>query len=102
MVAETPAFIDTMKVFMEEITPKEDYPDDGVEVVDDLAYLSQLLQKIEAACGDYDENAIEEILEELRNGKWSHNVLDLIAKIDEQLLHSEFDEILESIKQFME
>ena len=103
IAAETPAFLSMLKAYAEELTPKEEKPADdevAADVADDMQSLGEMLAKIKAACGQYDENAIEAFLAELRKTTWSQRVMDLLDRIEEHLLHSGFEEIADEIDMF--
>jgi len=100
IISETPAFVDSLRAFADELTPKEE-PAGEEPAVQDFSRLSDVLLKIKAACGQYDESAAEEALAELKGVSWTQQIKDLLEKIDELLLHSEFDEIAEEIDGFM-
>ena len=101
IIAETPVFLKPLKVFVEELTPKEQTDDDDA-APDDLQYLADMLLKIKAACDDYDESAADYVLTELKKAAWSRQTRDFLAKIDEQLLHCDFDDISRDISEFTE
>jgi hypothetical protein len=60
-----------------------------------------MLLVIKASCEEYDENTADENLSELKKTQWSRQTKELLDTIAEHLLHSDFDEIVDSINQFM-
>jgi CheY-like chemotaxis protein len=97
--AETPAFIESLRAAVEEIRPKKKKTvgkDD-----EDKPRLTTTLLAIKAACKDYDEQTADKALIELRKKAWSPQTNELLAKIAENLLHSNFDEINEDIDKFL-
>jgi CheY-like chemotaxis protein len=97
----TSAFTDSLHAVVEELRPKTEIV--AIEKADeDKAYLNELLLTIKTACADYDEKTAEAALEELRKTTWSQQTNEFLSKIAEQLLHSDFDEIVDSINKFME
>ena len=58
-----------------------------------LADKHQLLSQIQISCQDYDTDAIEACLEMLKQGSPDSTILELIDKLHDHLLHSEFEEI---------
>jgi len=63
--------------------------------------LEEKLAVISAACLEYDGSAAEAALVKLREKAWSARTLGLLASVSEKLLHSDFDEIVEEISEFM-
>jgi len=101
LTSETPAFLVSLKEYTDELikqTKKDVVPDAD----DDTALLNETLQKIKAACEEYDENAADEALSELRKANWSQQTNEFLSTIAEQLLHSDFDEVVASIEKFTE
>jgi len=95
--SDTPAFLDALSAYTEELKPKA--KEDAVEASDeDKAFLTQMLDAIKTACGEYDEQAADKALEGLRQKTWSRGTGELLDKIAEMLLHSDFDEIVELLK----
>ena len=94
ITAETPAFLDSLRAYVDEITPKEDEGGD-VATDEDPAFLREKMSAIKAACEEYDESAAEKILAELRLKTWSQPTKEVLNNISKLLLHSEFDEIAE-------
>jgi signal transduction histidine kinase/CheY-like chemotaxis protein/HPt (histidine-containing phosphotransfer) domain-containing protein/ferredoxin len=98
--AETPAFIESLRAVIEEIRPKKGK---SIEKDDeDKPRLTTMLMAIKAACEDYDEKAADKVLAELRKTAWSQQTNELLGKIAEQLLHSNFDEVADDIDKFLE
>jgi HPt (histidine-containing phosphotransfer) domain-containing protein len=107
MAIETPAFLELLKTFVNEITPKEETAGEEVVIgdqvlIEDKQYLTDMLLKIKIACGEYNESAVEGTLAELKKITWSKQVKELFNKMDEQLLHSDFDEIIIDINKLIE
>ncbi|MCL2575154.1 MAG: PAS domain-containing protein [Defluviitaleaceae bacterium] len=101
ITAETPAFLTDLTAFIESIKPNE--TDNGVDVADeDIVLLNEKLNVIKAAAQDYDEVAIEVAFEELKQKQWSKTTKELFGKIDELLLHSDFDVILTTVGKFLD
>jgi len=101
ITSETLAFINALRIFTEEITPaKKTVANDAVD--EDKPYLLEKLLIIKTACEEYDESAAEEALTELRKKAWPQQTEELLDKIFEQLLCSDFDEIVTGINMFTE
>ena len=97
--SETEAFLDSLQSYLDEFShvAKTTLIDDADE---DRSYLLDQLQIIRIACVDYNESIAESVLEELRSRAWSQKTKELLGVIAEQLLHSDFDEIVELIDGF--
>jgi len=50
------------------------------------------MRVIQVACEAYDNKAAENALAELRQRKWPHRNNELLDRISEHLLHSDFEE----------
>jgi CheY-like chemotaxis protein len=98
--SETSAFMDSLRAVVKEIKPKKDKSAIGKDD-EDKPYLTERLLALKAACKDYDEQTADKALVELRKKAWSPQTNELLAKIAEQLLHSNFDEITEDIDKFL-
>jgi PAS domain S-box-containing protein len=99
--SETPAFISALQAVVEELKPKMETA--AIEKADeDKPFLTEMLHAIKMACADYDEKTVDNVLTELRRTAWSRQTNELLGKIAEQLLHSDFDEIMDGINKFME
>jgi len=94
--SETPAFLSALRAFTEGLKPKDD-ADAADNTDEDKAYLRERLLAIKTACEEYDEKSAEEELSSLRQKAWTHETKELLDTIDELLLHSDFDEIVELI-----
>jgi len=96
---ETEGFLCSLKAFVDELSPKEE--EDAAENEADRQRLLESLQTIKAACGDFDENTAEEALAGLKKTPWSKETRGLLSEISENLLHSDFDEVVEAIDRFI-
>jgi len=93
----TPAFLSSLKALKEKLTPKELSAENTDE---DTSLLDEKLNAIVSACEEYDESTAEEALSELKKNLWSQKTKTLLDSISENLLHSDFDEIIENITRF--
>jgi HPt (histidine-containing phosphotransfer) domain-containing protein len=101
VISETPAFLSSLRDYAEELKPKDE--GSSGEISDEnKTLLREKLIEIKAACEDYDEDTADKALVELRNTSWPQPVKDLLGTVEEQLLHSDFDEIVDNIEKFME
>jgi hypothetical protein len=63
--------------------------------------LSEKLLLIKSACEEYDENSADDILAELNKMNWGSREKELLAKLAEYLLHSDFDDAVEAVSQYL-
>ena len=101
IASDTPAFLDSLRALIERLTPEEENSE--VETTDeDKAFLREKLQIIKDACADYNEDPAEEALAELRARVWNQQVKDLLSTIAEHLLHSDFDEAVSAVEDYLQ
>jgi CheY-like chemotaxis protein len=99
ITSETSVFLGSLRAFVEEIMAKNK---PAVEEIadEDKSYLREMLLAISTACEGFDENTADQLLEELRKRPWSKKTVEMLGKISEHLLHSDFDEIMYIIYKF--
>ena len=101
ITSETSSFLHSLRAFVNDITPQKN--EDACKKVDeDKPFLRDKLLVIKAACEEFDESAAEEVLAELRSASWTQQTEELLRTISEQLLHSDFDEIVAAVSVFLE
>ena len=101
IIAETPAFLASLKALVEELTPEAE-TEDTLTTDEDRAYLREKLQETKAACEIYDKKAAKALISALREKTWAHPIKEMLDEIAEDLLHSGFDEIVETLDKFSE
>jgi len=99
IAAETPAFLSALKAFVDELTPQEEEAAEE-PATENEQLLREKLQEIKAACEDWDKEIARAALTALKEEAWTKRTRELLDKISEQLLHSDFDEIVEEIDKF--
>jgi len=99
--AETAAFLDSLRAYADELTPRDAAAGDD-KTEDDTGYLRDKLIVIKAACEDYDERAANQALSDLREKEWTKETKELLSRISEKLLHSDFDEVISLINNLIE
>jgi len=95
MSDETPAFLTALRAVIEKINPNTSGVENEVSLDikdDDKTYLHEKLAAIQEACAGYDKKTAKDALAQLRQKTWPHTVTELMEKIAEHLLHSEFTE----------
>jgi len=96
LITETPAFLESLRELIETLTPKET-PGDEEAIDDDTVFLREMLDEIADACALYDGSRAKKTLARLREKTWSRRTTELLNTIAEQLLHSDFEIIADSI-----
>ena len=102
MKAETSAFLASLREVVGRLTPsagKEENSDAGAD--EDIVYFRDRLLTIKSACGEYDESAVDGVLETLKEHSWSRARKELLSVISEHLLHSDFDEIAAVVDNYL-
>jgi len=92
---ETPAFLTALRAVIEKLNPNKDSiaEESPLDLNDnDKAYLLEKLTVIQKACADYDKKTAKDALAQISQKILPKNVTDLLDKIAEHLLHSEFAE----------
>jgi len=107
--SETPAFLKSLRAFVEELKKQNEAvaaasadAAAGAETKEDKPYLTRKLKAIKTACENYDENSADKELAELFKASWPPKTKELLDKISEHLLHSDFDEVVNEINRFLE
>jgi len=104
IITETDAFLESLRAFVDELTPARDSDGGDGDVVanEDKQYLAEKLLDIKAACEVFNENAADNILTELRKRVWPRKTANMLRSIAEYLLHSDFDEIADVVARYSE
>ncbi|MDR0882223.1 MAG: response regulator [Candidatus Adiutrix sp.] len=90
------AHVENLVVRLEAFAQMENAVDEG-GLIEDAGLLREKLNAIKSAAQEFDDRAASKILSELKTLKWKNNTLKLFEKIDQLLLHSDFDEVMEAI-----
>ncbi|MCL2619085.1 MAG: PAS domain-containing protein, partial [Defluviitaleaceae bacterium] len=85
---ETPRFIESLRKTVLELTPEDAAPAED----SDPELLHIRLGEIFTACQEFNKKAARKALEDLHEKQWSPATKDLLEKLSEMLLHSEFEE----------
>jgi len=88
IITETPAFVTSLREVNEKLEAKSvEEPE-----VEDLAFLREKLQIVQAACEAHDKQTAKSTLIELKHKTWSRLTKDLLNVIIENVLKDNFDE----------
>ena len=97
--SETPAFLDALRKLTEELRPKEkDGPAQGDA---DTQYLREKLLEVKSACEEYNKKVARDMVKELRDRAWPRPEKELLERIAENLLHSEFDAVSDAVDEYL-
>jgi len=91
ITSETQNFLSELRTVIEKVKPKDDENAASEDTEEALVFLIKKLSVIREACAAFDKKAAKDALGELKEKTWSHNSKELLNKIAEHLLHSEFD-----------
>ena len=98
ILSETPAFIDSLRMFIQKLEKETDDQAQSVDVTEDTSFLKEKLLVIIDACEDWDKDVIKDTLSEIRSKKWSTETNNLLDDISSYLIHSDFDKITDAVK----
>ncbi|MCL2119798.1 MAG: PAS domain S-box protein [Planctomycetaceae bacterium] len=101
LFSKTPVFLGSLRTLVEELTPKAE-TEDAEMTQEDLAYLRESLLAIQTACESYDEKTADDRIVKLREKAWNAPAKKLLDTIAKSLLHSDFEEIVEMVSEFLE
>jgi PAS domain S-box-containing protein len=100
---ETTAFVSNLRTFVEgikDLVPGEKTEKYGTQAVDSTDLREKLLG-VMTACKDFDERAADSILSELKQSAWPQPTRELLDTIASLLLHSDFDDIVSAVNEFL-
>ena len=104
IMLETPAFLDSLRMLVEELAPKKKEEAGEAETAEEAGkpYLREKLLKIKAACEAYDKKTAKTLVAELREKTWTQPTNELLGAIEELLLHSDFDNAAGALNKFIQ
>jgi len=94
--AKAQEFVDTVNNIIKSIDDKN--ISEGIVTAEDTGYLNERLRMISEACKNYDFKTTEKVLSDLRQKQWTKKTEEMIDKIGEYVLHSDFEELAEFIE----
>ncbi|MDR1836473.1 MAG: response regulator, partial [Treponema sp.] len=89
--SDTNDFLDRLRAVIAKIKPKDTGNEPSEDTEEALVFLREKLHIIREACAEFEKKTAKNALNELREKTWSHNTRELLNKISEHLLHSDFD-----------
>ena len=101
ITAETPAFLRSLRSLVAKLKP-EKKSEGGPVKEEDTEFLREKLLEIITSCMEYDESAADAVISVLKERPWSQATMEFLDTIAEFLLHSDFDEVVNAIKNFLE
>jgi len=101
---ETSAFLSALRMVIEKNRLIKDGADnENTDIIsdDDMAYLREKLTVIKDACAEYDKKTAKDALSNLRQKTWPRSVTEMLEKMAEHLLHSEFTEAAKEAEDYI-
>ena len=99
IITELPAFMEMLFIIIQKFEAKEQKQEKDGE--GDLLQLKEKMLEIKTACSNYDKKAAKDLLTELRQKRWPSETGEWLGKIAACLLHSEFDEAVKLIEEYI-
>lgn len=100
ILSETPAFLISLRAAVKRLKPPEENILDHAD--EDIAFINEKLLVIANACKLYDKREAKETIGALRQETLRHKTLHLLNTLSEYLLHSDFEEAADAIREFLE
>ena len=105
MTAETPAFLESLRAFVDEITPKAEKKPEGASdaaVDEDKTFVREKLLAVKEACEIFDKKIIKSLIAELKEKTLLQRTEELLNAITDHLMDSDFDEVVNAINKYAE
>ena len=101
MALESNEFLESLRAVIKEI--KTNNQDNVImeDSEDSIAHLREKLAVIKESCAAYDKKTAKNTLNELKEKTWSHDIKELLNKLAEHLLHSEFDDAADTADKYL-
>ena len=99
---ETRSFIDALRTLLGELSPIIGTRHSESQGAEDLPFLREKLADIRVSCNEYDVNAVNDALMQLKERSWSQSNHVFIQTIADYLLDSAFDEIVNAVDTHLE
>jgi HPt (histidine-containing phosphotransfer) domain-containing protein len=101
ILSELPIFLEQLYAVVDKLEPKEEAQANS-DVEDNIPYLKEKLEAVRAACDSFNKKAAKDALAEIKQETWSQSVKDQLSEISGLLLHSEFDEAVKVIDEYLQ
>jgi signal transduction histidine kinase/DNA-binding response OmpR family regulator len=101
IINETPAFLVSLRKVVHELSPNEEEETVIEATQEELLYLSDKLAILKSACEDFNEELADKILSEIKEKPFASSIKSLIDEISVMLLHSDFDEIVALVDEYL-
>ncbi|MCL2808905.1 MAG: ATP-binding protein [Treponema sp.] len=100
ITAETPPFINALKLIIKKYKPKtESFTEETSN--NDIILLKKKLLEIKTACTQIKKKEAKIALNELKNKTWPQKTTELLDKITVHLLHGDFQQIISIIEKYL-
>jgi len=97
--ANTEDFLKTLEFLIQSRCPANAAADDGIDVVEDTAFLTEQLQVVKTACKEYDDTTAYAAIDLLKEKLWKPKTYAKLEEMRDMLfLHSDFDGVREQIE----
>ena len=100
ILAELPPFLERLYDVTEKFEPKEEN-DERTDTADDKIYLKENFSKIKNACQNMEKKVAKDVLAQIKEKSWSSQIKEWLGVISEKMLHSDFDEIVRLIDEYL-
>jgi signal transduction histidine kinase/DNA-binding response OmpR family regulator len=100
IMSELPSFIEMLYAAVNKYDKEEEYADVPEKNNGNL-FLIDKLSAVKTACMAYNKKAAKSALSQIRQKKWPQSVKDKLGSISRFLLHSEFDEAVQFIDEYV-
>ena len=101
VLSKLPPFLEALYTVIYKFEEKaEKFRESNVDKQGDVSFLIEKLNEIRAACVVFNRKAAKDVLAVIKEKSWDSNVQEILSKIAEFLLHSEFDEVVKVIGKF--
>ncbi|MCL2442739.1 MAG: ATP-binding protein [Treponema sp.] len=101
IISELPRFLEKLYDVIFRFEAKIKYKEEKINAEGNNTFLKEKLLEIKAACSVYNKKAAKDLLAELKEMNWPPETGELFSKIAGFLLHSEFDEVIKNINEYI-
>ncbi|MCL2808559.1 MAG: ATP-binding protein [Treponema sp.] len=101
ILMKLPSFMELLYTVIHKFESKESQREESVKTEGDLGVLKEKLLEIKAACMEYNKKTAKNLLTEIKQNNWPQSVKECLSVISENLLHSDFDETVKAIEEYL-